>query len=148
MWPVVIAASFVVVNGIGGALSKPPRSGEITIGDAVSLVNLAVRRQIASVKHRGVFSLDGVDPYLEPGFYTFQAHGWSPGPGSALIGNYAVDRHTAAVWNEDSCEIIKFASLTKLQDKILQQAKIGLGDQVHNRLPVFCDFSKFPKGLR
>jgi hypothetical protein len=142
------AASFAVMSGIGGAMSAPPRSGEITLDDAVSLVNLVARHRIARVKHRGVISIEGVGPNAEPGFYSFQARGWSPGPGSALIGNFSVDRHTAAVWSEDSCEVIMFTSLRELQNKILRRAGIDSAMRAHNRLPGLCDFSKFPEGLR
>jgi hypothetical protein len=88
-----------------------------------------------------------VDSVSDPGFYSFQILGvWPPAKVNTLIGNFEVDEHTAEFWDVDSCKKVQFASLRKLQVKILQRANLNIWG--HSRLPGFCDFSKFPKGLR
>ena len=89
---------------------------ELTAADAASLVRLAVEHQIKDLKPHGTFSVDKNPRETDLRFYTFEALGvWSSKPGSAVIGNYSVNRKTATVWDMTSCKRIEFSALARLK---------------------------------
>ena len=97
-------------------LQMQPR--ELTITEAVTLVRLAVEKQIERVNPKGSFTLDPFPREPDERFISFQALGvWSKEPGSAVIGTYSVNRKTADVWDMSSCKEINFPKLFEVQTK-------------------------------
>jgi hypothetical protein len=85
--------------------------------EAAALVRLVVVRQIRGVKPKGQFSVDKTSNEPDARFYSFEALGvWNSGPGSAVLGNYSVNRRTATVWDTTLCERIRFPKLIRLQE--------------------------------
>jgi hypothetical protein len=62
------------------------------------------------------FESEAADPEI-PGFYLFAAY-YNSRTSLKIIGAYAVDRYTAAVWQRLNCEELKSESLDKLKDRL------------------------------
>jgi len=111
----LIAAAFMGHQSIASSVSRSCNV-EITARAASSLVHLAVEHQIAGLKSKGHFSLDQNTNESDSRFYTFEALGtWNTGPSSAVIGNYAINRRTATIWDMTTCKRIGFRDLIRMQ---------------------------------
>ena len=60
--------------------------------------------QDARLAQRPGFALDSFDSPTSPTFYFFEAIYANPGPGSAMLGSWAVDSRTGDIWSATTCE--------------------------------------------
>ncbi len=99
--------------------STPALPRELTVRESDALVRLAVQHQIAPLPWHGPFSLESLAREDDPRFSSFEALGvWTANEGgSAVLGNYSVNRATAEVWDLSSCTRIAFRALVKMQKR-------------------------------
>ena len=78
------------------------------------------------------FSLEPLAKEPDKRFFSFEALGnfESDRPGSAVIGNYAVDRRTAEVWDLILCKRVEFAALREARSKLLGSGLLNRSNQV------------------
>jgi hypothetical protein len=112
-----VACSLVLISVHAAGASRE----ELTVKQAASLVHVVVEHQLKSVGRQVNFALDPMLKRPDRRFFSFEALGnfHSDRPGSAVIGNYAVDRRTGEVWNLDSCRRIEFRALLHARRKLV-----------------------------
>jgi hypothetical protein len=127
-------AAFVILAGlcISGVAQYPKPS--VSLEEAKKLVAAGLPRQ---TKHLPKF---GLEPFGDPNcqqFYFFTAY-WAGAPkGSMVIGNYAVDKITADVWNAPAaCVELDSPELRKLQAQV--RSRIALSEAEYRRVKRRC----------
>jgi len=142
-WAMFLSGALLAAAGGAASASSLHAARLVSLQDAAALVRADVEYQIRHINPGGSFSLDkNAEP--DPNYYSFQALAvWHPEKeGSAVLGNYAVDRRTAEVWNDDNCEEAHFPALTALQTGI--RKRIGLSRRAylalekHRNTPPHC----------
>ena len=97
------------------------RTRDITVAEARELVVQAL-----SPDQRKFPGLD-LSPFLAnntPGFYKFEVTWNPPNPGSAVVGNFGVDRVTGAVWELVPCSTVHSIALDRLQHIIRKRINL------------------------
>ena len=119
-------------------LCSSARSAEVDLDAkrAALLVHVVVDHQLKELGKNVNYSLDRFVKEPDRRFFWFEALGNFPSdqPGSAVIGNYAVDRRTGAVWDMTLCKRIEFGALREERRKLFGQYALGRS----NRAPPFC----------
>ncbi len=67
-----------------------------------------------------------------PDFCFFEASADHPGPGSGVVGHYAVDRSTGDVWDGVVCRELRSPGLENLQRTV--RKRIGLTEKEYRKL--------------
>ncbi|HEY2069302.1 MAG TPA: hypothetical protein VGG48_07095 [Rhizomicrobium sp.] len=100
--------------------------GELPPAESVALAHFAIQHQFLKLPVHGAFSLDPMAREDDPHFASFEALGvWTNNKyGSAVLGNYSVNRLTGEVWDLFTCERIDFRALAKQQARY--RARFGL----------------------
>lgn len=114
-----------------GAAGQEPGARKLTLDEARQLAYKAVESVESGNKLPGF----GLDPYKDdyfPDFYFFEALWDNPGPGSGVIGHYAVDPRMGDVWSAIVCRQLTSVSLRKLQRAM--HKRIGLSEKQYRKL--------------
>ena len=98
------------------AMSVSARNRDLTVSEARDLIKAYLGTAVTQLPH---FGLDRLDRSVPPKFYAFEATATTPGPESSpVIGSFAVDRATGAVWQLVACEEVRSPGLVQLQNSI------------------------------
>jgi hypothetical protein len=117
-------AGFVILFVLSIVCLAQHAKPSVSLEEAKKLVNAGLPPR---TRHLPKFGLEeGRDPNC-PQFYFFTAY-WAGAPnGSMVIGNYAVDKLTADVWNAPAaCDELNSPELRKLQAQV--RSRMGLTD--------------------
>lgn len=112
----VFAIVFVAAAGHAQSISQ---------ADAHALVAAAIGEKVSRLPHFGV------DPWVDQtieGFFVFEATADHPGGGSPVIGQFAVDKMTGAVWRLGSCNKLESKELTRAQAAIRKRRGIATSE--------------------
>lgn len=98
------------------------RNRDLNISEARELIKAYLSPAITRLPH---FGLDRLERSESPRFYAFEATATIPGPESSpVIGSFAVDRETGAVWQLVVCEEVHSASLARLQNSMRKRINL------------------------
>lgn len=141
-WVRLIYLFAVAAASYPAAAAHPPPTMKrtLTLKQAASLVEIAVRHQLKAVHPRGPFSLETIAVENNKRFRSFEALGvWdSSRAGSAVIGNYSVNMTTAQVWDDTSCEEMRFPQLDALKRRYIPRVNLKAGKRGVNAPPRSC----------
>jgi len=127
-------AAFVVLTGLCISGAAQLRKSSVSLEEAKKLVAAGLP---ARTKHLPKFGLEEYGDPNCPQFYFFTAY-WAGAPnGSMVIGNYAVDKMTADVWNAPAaCVELNSPELRKLQWQV--RSRIGLSKAEYGSVKRRC----------
>jgi hypothetical protein len=131
IWVIAVFAAHPIT-----ASAFPP-ARKLTRQQAISLAKTAVDHQMRNIHPRGKYSLEPMARENDQRFISFEALAvWDPARvGSAVIGNYSVDLTTGRVWDDSSCEEIRFRQLELLRQRYIH----ALGEKDgREREPLSC----------
>ncbi|HTY83057.1 MAG TPA: hypothetical protein VMB19_02510 [Silvibacterium sp.] len=105
---------------------------EITVQEGRVLLNKALESTGAASLPK--FSIVYWENSSTPRFYFFTGTWDNKGQGSAVTGNYYVDRQTGDVWRAESCEELKSPALEQLKSEI--RGDIGLSEIDYKKIRI------------
>ncbi len=119
---------FFIMVFIWGLSVAYAQQGKLTESEARGLVALALGK-VARLPH---FGLDRYDDPDARQFYVFEATAEHPRGGSPVIGHFAVNATTGAVWDLGVCQLIHSRVLSLTAAKV--RKKHSVTDQEYRKL--------------
>jgi len=114
---VLAALPFVLAAESRGATFRQSCPG-LTLQGAAQLVRIVVTHQTKHERHKTRFTLDSFS-LDDPEFFDFEAIAEAlMQPSSAVLGNYAVNKQTATVWDLSTCERVSFGELNREKTRL------------------------------